>query len=527
MMNQPKAKKSGQQLLQEILRGISRLGGCNSANLIMLDPQRNLVRVEAGVSEIDYPLIGEMKKLLGISLEGIQADLDQTRESLLVRSWRENRAYESSKLVDIIGEALPRQLVEKFQEMIGEHSFYITPVGAGLVKYGVLVFEKPGCGPFSLQQKELMLRYARRLGEIIESGLSIPDNISELFSSVEDQLETMLVQLALSQQHPIIYLDPHLKVTSGNEAIARQLGLEVDQLSKVNLNDVFLEPQKLTQAIREQDLFSSEGKSQELPLVIRDRRGTLQLSLVDFLPLISAQRRVVGYIVLLKMQDEQSGRGSSTDLKRLSTLAEMAAQLAHEIRNPLIAIGVALRELQRRLESQMRPQVQEIIDEIGRLDQILRKYLSPPSSLNLRRIHLRSVVENTLILLGQQWDRQRVRIEIPDNLHCQADEDALRQIIYNLLLNSYEAGKGRAQITIRCQQISGSLRIIVEDNGPGLQASPQDCLRPFFTTKAHGSGLGLSVCSKLAQAHGGVIWISNKSGGGCQVEITLPQPGNS
>jgi signal transduction histidine kinase len=66
------------------------------------------------------------------------------------------------------------------------------------------------------------------------------------------------------------------------------------------------------------------------------------------------------------------------------------------------------------------------------------------------------------------------------------------------------------------------MAITVEDRGPGLPASAADCLRPFFTTKKNGTGLGLAVCQKIARAHGGFVDLRNRDGGGCQATVVLP-----
>jgi signal transduction histidine kinase len=98
----------------------------------------------------------------------------------------------------------------------------------------------------------------------------------------------------------------------------------------------------------------------------------------------------------------------------------------------------------------------------------------------------------------------------------------MKQVVFNLLLNALEATSAGGEVTCQVAQSGCELAITVEDRGPGLPASAADCLRPFFTTKKNGTGLGLAVSQKIARAHGGFVDLRNRDGGGCQATVVLP-----
>jgi len=101
-------------------------------------------------------------------------------------------------------------------------------------------------------------------------------------------------------------------------------------------------------------------------------------------------------------------------------------------------------------------------------------------------------------------------------------------VLFNLLLNALEASSPRGEVSCRAATGPHDVSIFIEDRGPGLSASPAECFRPFFTTKKNGTGLGLSVCQKLARAHGGLVDLRDREGGGCRAVLVLPRrPGAS
>jgi two-component system sensor histidine kinase HydH len=115
-----------------------------------------------------------------------------------------------------------------------------------------------------------------------------------------------------------------------------------------------------------------------------------------------------------------------------------------------------------------------------------------------------------------------ISCQIDPELTIEADYEAMKQVVFNLLLNALEASPTGGEVTCGVARKGFELAITVEDRGPGLSASAADCLRPFFTTKKNGTGLGLAVCDKIAHAHGGFVDLRNRDGGGCQASVVLP-----
>jgi two-component system sensor histidine kinase HydH len=222
---------------------------------------------------------------------------------------------------------------------------------------------------------------------------------------------------------------------------------------------------------------------------------------------------------------------------RLAALGQMAAGLAHEIRNPLGAIKGAVQVVEPGMKG-ADPTTREflgvIVEEVDRLNRVVTQFLSysRPFSGEMSAVPLADVVAATLRLLPEE-NRQRVTVTVPPNLpRVRGDAEALRQVLLNLLRNAFDAldgtvPAGRVWITLALRRhglASGdAVALSVRDNGPGF--TPQalaNLFVPFHTTKSGGTGLGLPISQRIVENHRGLIEASSPEGGGAQFTVLLP-----
>ncbi len=226
---------------------------------------------------------------------------------------------------------------------------------------------------------------------------------------------------------------------------------------------------------------------------------------------------------------------------RLAALGEMAAGLAHEIRNPLGAIKGAVQVMES-IEDKHGPQAREfldvIVEEVDRLNRVVSQFLtySRPFKGELSLVEPQAIVSATLRLLPEAW-RDRVTVRERGSVpKIRGDGDALRQVLHNLVLNAIDATAGMSEpapaieITLSVRH-RGLLRgdavaIDVRDNGPGLSARTMTNLFvPFHTTKSGGTGLGLPISQRIVENHRGVIEVANNQDGGARFTVLLPAQG--
>jgi signal transduction histidine kinase len=230
---------------------------------------------------------------------------------------------------------------------------------------------------------------------------------------------------------------------------------------------------------------------------------------------------------------------------RLAAVGEMAAVMAHEIKNPLAGIEVLAGLLRRKAPDN--PDVQslvgDIINEAKMANAIVQEVLAfvRPVRLQVDRTSLSDAVLSAMTLADGKVTRGNIVVDltIPKDLPpLGADQHQLTQVFCNLLINAYEAleGRGRIEITARVVRSADdgallpdghapvpTVLVDVIDDGPGMPTDiAEKIFNPFFTTKAQGSGLGLAIVRKIVDAHDGRIDMSTADGRGTRFRLTLP-----
>ncbi len=219
--------------------------------------------------------------------------------------------------------------------------------------------------------------------------------------------------------------------------------------------------------------------------------------------------------------------------ERLSALGEMAAGVAHEIRNPLGGIGLYASLLERDLVD--RPGEREVARRISagvqNVENIVRDILSfaGDAEPKLAPVLLASVLEGASLHTSPQASARNIGIHVDDRLSdvelvCDAAqvERALLNLVYNALDAAGEAGTVWISLGERADS-DDLISIVIEDDGSGIEPGClQRVFNPFFTTKDHGTGLGLAIVHRIAEAHGGCVRAENRAGGGARFVLSLP-----
>ena len=216
--------------------------------------------------------------------------------------------------------------------------------------------------------------------------------------------------------------------------------------------------------------------------------------------------------------------------EHMAHIGQLAASLAHEIKNPLAGISGAIQVIRETLPAANphRPVLAEVLRQVSRLDETVKDLLvyARPAPLNLSDCDIRSLFERMQTVLQGIPEVRRINLEcdLPEHLPIiGADEGQLEQVLMNLLLNAAQASAERGKVRLVARQLAEWIELRVEDEGVGMDAETQRrAFEPFFTTRARGTGLGLSICQKMVEAHGGTISIESIPGKGTASIVTLP-----
>jgi signal transduction histidine kinase len=233
-----------------------------------------------------------------------------------------------------------------------------------------------------------------------------------------------------------------------------------------------------------------------------------------------------------KQKDDQE---TLMRMERLSVMGETSAIVAHELRNPLVAIGGFARTLMRNLdEEDPNRQFADIISsEVARMETIIHDLLDfiRPKKRLRKEVVVDRVVAEAADRFQAELQSKGIRLEMDlktDGIALPVHPGEIQQVIQNYLVNAMQAQPDGGRIEVRSRLMEGGVRIEIRDDGPGFADDVGDKLfSPFFSTKTTGSGLGLTICAQIIKSHGGVIGATNPPEGGAVFSFILPLPRNA
>jgi len=381
--------------------------------------------------------------------------------------------------------------------------------------------------------EELKVRADRLAKELAQTNEELQRQLAE-----KERISNFLNNILESITSGIIVLSPGGEIALSNHAAERMLGVP-DGYAEGQPYQELLEDSPIAgflvecltsgaAAPRSREVEMEAGAGSE------GDKGRFHFSL-GFAPVLDSAGKHVGSLLViqdvtrLKALEEQALRAG-----RLAAMGEVAAELAHEIRNPLGSIEIFATLLSRDLKQpDDRKLAENIVIGVKSLNSVVSNMLTFTRNIEIHpeELDLSKLVNETFSFMGQLLDAQGIKLVLKlDKKLCgmEGDPELLKQVLLNLAQNSIQAMEGGGTLTVSASGITTeegeeATVLVVADTGRGIDAIDLPRIfDPFFSTRKGGTGLGLSVVSQIIGKHGGLIQADSEAGGGTRMTITLP-----
>jgi two-component system sensor kinase FixL len=328
----------------------------------------------------------------------------------------------------------------------------------------------------------------------------------------------------------IIVIDVHGRMEVFNPGAQRLFGYREPDVLGRNVNMLMPSPYREehdTYVARYLETGSARiiGKGREV-MAQRKDGSTFPVHLSVGEITVAGERKFTG--ILHDLTERVSMEETIREQASLAHLGEMAAVIAHEVKNPLAGIRGAIQVFTSRMarDGAEYPILGEIITRIDALDHMMKDLLvfARPSRPKLISTDVVQLLTSTAALLNSDPSLQDIAVEITGSSpRIPGDPEMLKIVFQNLLLNGAHAMQGRGRIDVSIAPAESMSEIRIRDTGPGIPADVREKIfTPFFTTKSRGTGLGLPTAKRIVEAHHGQLVIDCPAGGGTTVIVRLP-----
>ncbi len=327
----------------------------------------------------------------------------------------------------------------------------------------------------------------------------------------------------------LVALDRDRRITAFNRAAEEITGYRADDAVGRSWSAVFggdVRIDDIEAAIERNPAMASRHEG----TVRRADGGTGPVSMT-FSALRAGDGGRLGLIVACEdLSTLQKMQARMREADRMAALGRMAANIAHEIRNPLASLTGAIEALDGgSTRAEEREQLTRIVSrESDRLNQIIKSFLdyARPEPLNVKTVDVVEIVNDVLVLLEHRPLPAGATIarDVPATLPWPLDPDRFRRALWNLCLNGVEALGDGGQLAVRVAVRDGALEVAVSDTGEGIAAGDlAHIFEPFFSAKPGGSGLGLALVHGIVKEHGGSVDVQSEPGRGTTLTLHLPR----
>ena len=349
-----------------------------------------------------------------------------------------------------------------------------------------------------------------------------------------DQLDLLHRSIIESVETGIMTINRQGRIKSFNKAAEEISGFTFVDVENRNIVEVFPGFAEVQQKIKEDDDKRSSKSRYNIEFT-RDKNNKLILSCLVSTLKDSTGKRIGDIVIFQDITSLIEMEEALEKSKRLAIIGEMAAGLAHEMRNPLASPSGSIQILKRDLQLNDVDEklMQIILRGKDQLDRVIKDFLllARPAPGERETVFIKEIIEGVIesIQYLPDWnDGIRVCLELSDNLSVYVNRTEIREVIWNLVINAVQSMPEGGELSVDTRKIYNgdhgeSVQIQVSDTGSGIDERYQDRIfEPFFTTKERGTGLGLAIVNRIVEGYKGKIFIRRGDEKGTVSTVSLP-----
>jgi len=518
--------------------------GFNRAMLFLVNDEQSVIRGAMGVGPATHEEAWEIWSRLSVehkSLPDILRDVQDgplrkdsfmdrlccgveiplEADTILARTVKEKRAFH---VADVRFEPLSDTILI---QQLGTNAYATVPLVSRDKVIGVLwVDNLYSQKPITEHDLEFLQGFTDQIASAIENA-----RLFEHVARAEQELENIFESIS----DLVYFVDSNYTIRKINRAVVNKIGLPEASIIGQKCYWIFHGMNMPWQSCPHHQTIATRsamvGELEDPHL-----GGTY---LISSSPIFDKTGSLIGTVHIARDVSElKQLREKVASVERMAALGEMAAKVAHEIRNPLLSIGGFASRLERRLENDQREQARIIVDEVKRLETILNSILGfvRSSRVEKKTVSINALVNDVVVFMEPSAHEHgnRIRLTIQEELSVLANYDRLKEALLNLISNANQATTD-GEITVRVYPATAMVpsaqggteqknEVVIEVQDTGTGINKDDINRifdPFFTSKPLGTGLGLSITKRIIEEHAGTIDVQSTAGSGTNFIIHL------
>jgi PAS domain S-box-containing protein len=523
------------RLLRMILTAVTMGDGLgfNRAVLFLVDEKKGVLRGAMGVGPSSYEEAGRVWENLsteGKTLDNVMQEIDSgpgtadtfldrlsrgieiplDSDSLFAVSVQEKRAL---NIPDARSEALSDTVLI---QQLGTEAYAIVPLISRDKVIGVLwvdnFFNKR---LITDEDMKFLTAFSNQVAAAIESA-----KLFEQISFAEAELENIFRSIT----DMVYFTDTDYTIKSINNAVSEKLKLSEEEIVGRKCYEVFhrtTEPRK--------DCPHHKTVEQKIAFVEEYEEPSLgETFLSSTSPLFDKTGVFRGTVHIVRDISELIRiREKLASTERMAALGEVAAKVAHEIRNPLVSVGGFAQRLEKKLDGNLKEYAAIIINEVTRLEAILKDILGFVKEIRLvaTQVNINDLIRNIISLTESEMTGRGIILEtsLGDVSEIRVDPDRIKEALLNIMNNAIQAVTTHGKITVVTYPQNEYVVIEIRDTGTGIEERDMPFIfDPFYTTKTGGTGLGLAITRRIVEEHRGWIEAKSRPGEGTMVKVFLP-----